>query len=83
MEDMERLPERLTDQCADAGWQPIETVKPGSYGLVWSPKLPSRNDMRGTVHAYDDGEHFVSSPDANGVTFTHFHSLPAPPVEGA
>lgn len=60
-------------------WVELKDAPLGVFGLVWSPSFPDRTDLRGTVHAYDDGERFASSPDATGDSFTHYHPLPIPP----
>lgn len=79
MEDNERLPDRLTDQCADAGWQPIETAPKGDVLLYWPSKMTGAHQqvrMPAMMRVGSVGDTPHRQP-------THWMPLPAPPVEGA
>lgn len=85
----------LTD-CADSleaalsptptvpdGWLTLDQAPLKEFGSVWSPKIPDRLDIQGSVYAYDDGSREVSAAMAHGMTFTHWAPFrPAPTVKG-
>jgi hypothetical protein len=61
------------------GWLKLADAPLGVVGSVWSPDMPDRNDLQGSVYEYSDGGRGVSSVN-RGSTFTHWHALPAPPA---
>lgn len=94
MKEVEGLPERLTDQCADAGslpalagWQPIETApKDGTVILAcdeWGGMFVVKWTACGPKGQWDLTEVGSYATDAwPSSDPTHWMPLPPPPVQG-
>jgi hypothetical protein len=62
-------------------WLKLKDAPLNQVGYVYSPDrgMTGRTDCVGIINEYKSGERFVSSPNAHGFKFTHWHPLLPPP----